>query len=227
MNRSLKTAYSCLIVDDYEIDRLTVLAHVRKYPFIEVAGVYDSAEKALEHLRKEPVKLLFLDIDMPGISGLELRSRFMDIPACIFITAYPDYAVDAFEAAALDFLIKPMNADRFDKAVLRIREYSLGNDIIFIKEGHDKTKVKLHDILYLEALRDYTKIVTPEKKFHVLTTLGNLLNESEFRSFIRIHRSFAVQRHYVKKLDTKTVYLDNISLPLGKTYKANIDTLFQ
>ncbi len=227
------------MVDDYELDRLTILAHLRKHPFIEVAGVYDSGEKAMDHLQKEPVKLLFLDIDMPGISGLELRFRFMDIPACIFITAYPDYAVEAFDAAALDFLIKPISGDRFDKTIQRIREYfeirekadlfehSLGTDTIFIKEGHDKTKVKLHDILYLEALRDYTKIVTPEKKYHVLTTLGNLLNEEEFRSFIRIHRSFAVQKHYVKKLDTKNVYLENISLPLGKTYKNNIETIFQ
>jgi DNA-binding LytR/AlgR family response regulator len=162
----------------------------------------------------------------------------MDIPACIFITAYPDYAVEAFEASALDFLIKPITSDRFEKAIRRVQEFfevrqkaelfehSLGNDTIFIKEGHEKTKVRLHDILYLEALRDYTTIVTPQKKYHVLTTLGNLLNENEFSSFIRIHRSFAVQRHYVRKLDTRTVYLENISLPLGKAYKTDIEKIF-
>ena len=239
MNAALKTSFSCLIADDYEIDRLTVMAHLRKYPFIEIAGTYEKPEKALEHLQQRTVDILFLDIDMPGLSGLELRSRFMEIPACIFITAYPDYAVEAFEAAALDFLIKPITGDRFDRTIQRIREYfdtrqkadlfehSLGQDTIFIKEGHEKTKVRLHDILYLEALRDYTTIVTPQKKYHVLTTLGNLLNETEFQSFIRIHRSFAVQRHYVRKLDTRNVYLDNVSLPLGKAYKTQIETLFQ
>lgn len=214
------------------------MAHLRKYPFITISGTYDNTTKALQHLQQQPVDLLFLDIDMPGLNGLELRSRFMDIPACIFITAYPDYAVEAFDAAALDFLIKPITSDRFEKAIRRVQEFfevrqkaelfehSLGNDTIFIKEGHEKTKVRLHDILYLEALRDYTTIVTPQKKYHVLTTLGNLLNENEFSSFIRIHRSFAVQRHYVRKLDTRTVYLENISLPLGKAYKTDIEKIF-
>ncbi|HET6252847.1 MAG TPA: LytTR family DNA-binding domain-containing protein [Puia sp.] len=238
MSETLKTNLTCLIADDYEIDRLTVVAYLRKYPFIQISGVYDNSQKALEHLQKKPVDILFLDIDMPGLSGLELRSRFMEIQVCIFITAYPDYAVDAFEAAALDLLIKPITGDRFAKTIQRTREYfdlrqkaglfehSLGQDTIFIKEGHEKTKVKLHDILYLEALRDYTTIVTPQRKYHVLTSLGNLLNESEFRSFIRIHRSFAVQRHYVRKLDTRNVYLDDVSLPLGKAYKTDIEKIF-
>jgi DNA-binding LytR/AlgR family response regulator len=238
MSETSKTSLSCLIADDNEIDRLTVIAYLRKYPLIGISGVYDNAHKALEHLLKQPVDILFLDIDMPGLNGLELRSRFMDIHACVFITAYPDYAVDAFEASALDFLIKPITGDRFGKAIQRIREYfdlrqkadlfehSLGQDTIFIKEGHEKTKVRLHDILYLEALRDYTTIVTSQKKYHVLTTIGNLLNENEFRTFVRIHRSFAVQRHYVRKLDTHNVYLDNLSLPLGKAYKTNIEKIF-
>jgi two-component system, LytTR family, response regulator len=238
MSTAFPTNLTCLIADDEEIDRLTVTAHLRKYPFIQIAANCDSARKALEHLQKHPVDILFLDIDMPGISGIELRSRFMDIRACVFITAYPDYAVDAFDAAALDFLIKPITGDRFGKAIQRIREYfdirqkadlfehSLGQDTIFVKEGHEKTKVRLHDILYLEALRDYTTIVTSQKKYHVLATLGNLLNENEFRSFIRIHRSFAVQRHYVQKLDTHNVYLENVSLPLGKAYKSDIEKIF-
>ena len=238
MSATLPTTLTCLVADDYEIDRLTVVAHLRKFPFIQISGVYDNAFKALEHLQKEPVDLLFLDIDMPGLSGLELRNRFMAIRACIFITGYPDYAVEAFDSSALDFLIKPITGDRFGKAIQRVRDYfdlrqkadlfehSLGQDTIFIKEGHEKTKVKLHDILYLEALRDYTTVVTPQKKYHVLTTLGNLLNEGEVRSFIRIHRSFAVQRHYVRKLDTHNVYLDNFSLPLGKAYRTDIEKIF-
>jgi DNA-binding LytR/AlgR family response regulator len=238
MSAASKPSLSCLIADDDEIDRLTVIAHLRKFPFIAIAAACENTQKAVQFLQSNPVDILFLDIDMPGLNGLELRSRFIQIRACIFVTAYPDYAVDAFESAALDFLIKPLTADRFEKAIQRIRDYfdicqkadlfehSLGQDTIFIKEGHEKTKIKLHDILYLEALRDYTTIVTPQRKYHVLTTLGNLLNENGFSSFIRIHRSFAVQRHYVKKLDTRNVYLENISLPLGKAYKSDIEKLF-
>ena len=228
----------CHIVEDEPMASKLLQLYVSKLPVLSLVAVSDNPLHALESLKANPVDLLFLDIDMPGLNGLELRSRFMDIPACIFITAYPDYAVEAFDAAALDFLIKPITGDRFEKAIRRVQEFfevrqkaelfehSLGNDTIFIKEGHEKTKVRLHDILYLEALRDYTTIVTLQKKYHVLTTLGNLLNENEFSSFIRIHRSFAVQRHYVRKLDTRTVYLENISLPLGKAYKTDIEKIF-
>jgi two-component system LytT family response regulator len=238
MSETEKSDLTCLIADDEEIDRLTVTAHLRKYPFIRIAANCDNARQALDFLLASPVDILFLDIDMPGINGIQLRSRFMDIRACVFITSYPDYAVDAFEAAALDFLVKPITGDRFALAIQRIRDYfdirrkadlfehSLGQDTIFIKEGHEKTKIRLHEVLYLEALRDYTAIVTPQRKYHVLTTLGNLLNENEFRSFIRIHRSYAVQRHFVKKLDTRNVYLENISLPLGKAYRSDIEKLF-
>lgn len=238
MSETEKADLTCLIADDDEIDRLTVTAHLRNYPFIRIAASCDNAHQANEFLLTNPVDILFLDIDMPRLNGIELRSRFMDIHACVFITAYPDYAVDAFEAAALDFLVKPITGDRFARAIQRIRDYfdirrkadlfehSLGQDTIFIKEGHEKTKIRLHDVLYLEALRDYTTIVTPQRKYHVLTTLGNLLNEKEFRSFIRIHRSYAVQRHYVKKLDTRYVYLENISLPLGKAYRSDIEKIF-
>jgi DNA-binding LytR/AlgR family response regulator len=204
-----------------------------------VQGVYASAAQALEHLARKTVQLLLLDIDMPGINGIELRLRQPDIPVCIFITSYPDYAVQGFEAAALDFMVKPFTADRFAMAMQRTKEYleikekaglfeySLGYDTVIIKEGYEKTKLRLHDILYLEALKDYTSIVTSQKKYCVLGSLGSMLEESSFQSFIRIHRSYAVQKHYIRKVDTNTVYLSDISLPLGQTFKKNVDSLLQ
>jgi DNA-binding LytR/AlgR family response regulator len=104
-------------------------------------------------------------------------------------------------------------------------EYSLGHDTIFIKQGHEKTKVKLHDILYLEALKDYTGVVTEQKKYCVLGSLGTMLQERSFKSFIRIHRSFAVQKHFIQKVDTNNVYIRKMSLPLGKTFKKNVEDL--
>ncbi len=235
----VKSVYKCLIVDDDEIDRLTVVANLRRYPFIQVRGVYATAAEALVHIAKEPVQLLLLDIGMPDMSGLQLRQELMQVPVCIFITSYPDHAVDAFEAAAFDLVTKPFTQRRFDVVMQRTKEYleikekatlfehALGNDTIFIKEGHEKTKIKLHDVFYLEALKDYTSIVTPQKKYCVLESIGNLLQEESFRSFIRIHRSFAVQKHYIHKVDTRNVYLDKISLPLGKTFRKNVEGLFQ
>lgn len=174
---------------------------------------------------------------MDGISGHELRRRLGEKQACIFITSYPDYALESFELAALDFLVKPIEAERFDKAMERLKTYleivhkaslfetSLGSDAIFIKDGHQQVKIKLHDILYLEALKDYTRIVTPEKKYCVLSILGNLLQEAAFKTFIRIHRSYAVQKHFISKISAQQVFLEDISLPIGRTYKDALNYL--
>jgi two-component system, LytTR family, response regulator len=230
---------NCLIVDDDEIDRLTVLANLRHYPFVQVRGVYASAGEAVAHLSKELVQILFLDVEMPEMSGIDLRMKFLDVPVCIFITSYPDFALEGFEAAAFDYIVKPFTADRFAMAMQRAKdylevkekadlfEYSLGHDTVFIKEGHEKTKIKLHDIVYLEALKDYTSIVTAQKKYCVLASLGNLLLEDNFQSFIRIHRSYAVQKHFIHKVDTRNVYLDKTVLPLGRTFKKDVDELLQ
>jgi two-component system, LytTR family, response regulator len=235
----MEKTFNCVVVDDDEIDRLTVLMNLQKFPFIRMQGAFSSAEEAVTHILKDPVQMILLDIDMPGMSGIELRSRLLNVPVCIFITSYPDYAVESFDAAALDFIVKPFTSERFSQAMQRAKEYleirekadlfeySLGFDTVFIKQGHEKTKVKLHDILYLEALKDYTGIVTAQRKYCVLGSLGTLLQETNFRSFIRIHRSFAVQRHYIRKVDTNNVYVNKTSLPLGKTFKKNIDELLQ
>ncbi len=227
MNRQ----YQCIIVDDDEIDRLTTVSYVKKLVDVQITGIYASAEEALAALNGAVPDIAFLDIDMPGISGLQLRKQLDKIPACIFITAYPDYAVESFELAALDFIVKPLKADRFAKTAERITSYlqlthkahllesTLGADTIFIKNGHEQVKIPLHEVVYLEALKDYTGIITTQKKYCVLTALGNLLKEKAFQQFVRIHRSYAVQKHYITKVAAQEVYVNNISLPVGRTYK--------
>ncbi|HMH22281.1 MAG TPA: LytTR family DNA-binding domain-containing protein [Puia sp.] len=233
----LTKKYTCIILDDNELDRLTVVSHARRVPFLHIAGVFESSAKALEFTQKTPPDVLFLDIDMPGISGLDLRKQLEHIPACIFITSYPEYALESFEAAALDFLVKPLRSERFEKAMGRLKDYleirhkaelldyTLGEDTLFIKDGHNHIKLQLHDIIYLEALKDYTGIITPQKKYCVLTPLGNLLKEKAFQSFIRIHRSYAVQKHFIHKITPKEVMVNNLLLPIGRTYKETLDKL--
>ncbi|HMF69848.1 MAG TPA: LytTR family DNA-binding domain-containing protein, partial [Flavitalea sp.] len=181
--------------------------------------------------------VLFLDIDMPGISGLELRKKLDVVPACIFITSHPEYALEGFEATALDFLVKPIKSERFERAMERLQhfleihskaallDYTLGDDTLFIKDGHDHIKLQLHEIIYLEALKDYTGIVTINKKYCVLSPLGNLLKEKAFKSFIRIHRSYAVQKHFINKITAKAVTVNNLLLPIGRSYKEAVERL--
>jgi two-component system, LytTR family, response regulator len=228
--------YNCIIVDDDEIDRLTVLSFAKKFPALHVTGVFSNAVDALKILEKEKIDILFLDIDMPTLSGIDFRKKAINVPVCIYITAHPEFAVESFELDTLDYIIKPVKLDRFTQTVNRIIEYmelkqkailfesSVGDDIIYIKEGHNQTKVKLHNILYLEGLKDYTKIVTTEKKHFVLTSIGNLLKENHFHNFIRIHRSFAVQKIYVEKKHANELLLNNgILLPIGRSYKDAIN----
>ena len=233
----MQKTYSCFIVDDDEIDRLTTQSFCRHYPFLHIAGVFSDPAAALAAAVKTPPDILFLDIDMEGMSGLELRGQLEHIPACIFITSYPDYAVESFEKAALDFLVKPLKADRFARAMDRLEQYlavqhkaalldhTLGADTIFIKDGHQQIKISLHEIVYLEALKDYTGIVTPGKKYCVLSSLGSLLEQQAFKMFVRIHRSYAVQKNFINRVTAKEVFVNSIALPLGRTYKESLDFL--
>jgi two-component system, LytTR family, response regulator len=233
----MQKTYSCFIVDDDEIDRLTTQSFCKRYPFLQVTGVFGDPVAALEAATRTPPDILLLDIDMESMNGLELRSRLEHIPACIFITSYPDYAVESFEHAALDFLVKPLRAGRFMKAMERLEQYlsvrhkaslldhTLGADTVFIKDGHDQVKISMHEIVYLEALKDYTGIITAGKKYCVLSTLGSLLEQKAFRMFVRIHRSYAVQQHFIDKITAKEVFVNSIALPVGRTYKESLDFL--
>lgn len=224
--------WNCIIVDDQDVDRLTVVSFAKRFEHLNIIGAYASAEEAMEVLGKTKVDILFLDIDMPGSNGVALRKKAMEVPVCIFITGHAEYAVESFELETLDFIVKPLRFERFQRAMQRVDQFleikekanlfelSFGENVIFIKEGSEKSKVNLFDILYLEALKDYTLLVTPQKKHCVWSNLGSLLKQSPFQTFVRIHRSFAIQKPFVKKIMAQEIVLtNNTSLPVGRSYK--------
>jgi two-component system LytT family response regulator len=233
-----RTNYNCIIVDDNELDRLTLVSYVRRYPILQIAGVFESAAQALVYTQKNELPdVLFLDIDMPGMNGLELRKQLGQIPACIFVTSHPEFALEGFETAALDYIVKPLKGDRFAKAMERLDrfleihhkaellDYTLGENTLFIKDGHHHIKLQLHEIIYLEALKDYTGIITPKKKYCVLTPLGNLLKEKAFQTFVRIHRSYAIQKHFIKEISAREIMVNEVLLPIGRSYKESVEKL--
>jgi len=233
----MKKAYTCIIVDDNELDRLTLVSYVRRYSFVQIAGVFESPALALAFVLETPPDILFLDIDMPGMSGLDLRKQLLKIPACIFVTSHPEFALESFDMSALDYLVKPLKADRFARTMERLEhfleihfkaellDYTLGEDTIFIKDGHNHVKLKLYEIVYLEALKDYTGIVTHKKKYCVLTPLGTMLKEKAFQSFIRIHRSYAIQKHFIKEISGREVMVNDTLLPVGRSYKEVVEKI--
>ena len=230
-------SYSYVIVEDNELDRLSLKVFLKSYPDFITIGEYTTAEEALVPIKEKKPHVIFLDIDMGEMSGIALRSQLPEIPVCIFITSHPEYAIDGFEQNALDFLTKPLQKERFEQSILRARQYlqikekatilddNIGTGSIFIKNGHEKIKINTHEILFLEALKDYTKIVTSNKSHFVLSSLSALLLENAFSSFIRIHRSFAVPKHYIKKLKANEVTIDQHTIPIGRSYTMQLQNL--
>lgn len=230
------TPITCIVVDDDEIDRLTTVAFVKQFPSLHLLEVYSSPAEFLAANTSLP-QVLFLDVDMPGMSGLELRKQLMAVPACVFVTAYPDYAVESFELDALDYLVKPLKMERFAMTVQRIQTFidvreralmlshTLGADSIFIKEGYEQIKISLHEVLYLEALKDYTRIVRTGQSHCVLSNLGELLKQPAFQSFTRIHKSYAVQHLHIQKYNSTHVEIAGFTLPIGRAYKTALSHL--
>ena len=229
---------TCIVVDDDEIDQLMIVSFVKRFPHLELIGVFSDAAAAFIFCQENQVEVLFLDVDMPGMGGLELRKKLAAIPVCIFVTAHSGHAVESFELETLDYIVKPLKFDRFSKTIARIDEFAqiktkaflydsnIGGDSIYIKEGHEKTKVSLNEILYLEALKDYTLLVTSQKRHCVFSGLGTLLKENHFQSFVRIHRSFAVPKLSIEKMNSTEVTLVNaIVLPIGRSYRETINGL--
>lgn len=229
---------NCIAIDDKRIDLLTTVSYIKKFPQLQLAGYYDSPEKALKDADFEQVDVLFLDIDMPGINGFEFRKKMDKIPICIFITAFPEHALESFSVETLDFIVKPLRQERFAQAVARLEQFMavhkkaslyesyVGGNYVSIKDGHKEIKVNLHEILYLETFGIYTLVVTQQKSHCVRSSLSNLLKEQCFDRFVRIHKSFAVRKDVVKTTATNQVTLINDTfLPIGRVYKENIRML--
>lgn len=230
--------FDCIIVDDDEMDRLVVQSYAKRFSTLNIVGVFDSAEKALSFLEDNSIDVAFLDIELPGASGLQLRDKALQVPVCVFISSHSESAAQTFELQTLDFIVKPFKFPRFEQMMKRLEEFmeirnkadlfesSIGGDVVYVKTGHDQIKVKLHEIIYLEALKNYTILVTENKRHCVLSNLGELLQDISFKSFLRIHRSFAVQKQFIQKIGSQEIELNSgKNIPIGRSYKENLNLI--
>jgi len=230
--------YTYIIVDDTELDRLTTSAFLSSYQFLEQKGTFSNAFDAMAFLKNSPIDVVFLDIDMPEMSGIDFIRQLENAPTCIFITSHPEFALEGFELDALDYIVKPIQKNRFETCMKRLEDYleitqksklfdiTYGESMIVVKDGYSQSKVNLQEIMYLEALKDYTRIITNDKKYSVRGTIGNLLDSDHFNKFIRIHKSYAVQKIFVKQIKNDLLFVnEKISLPIGRKYKENLSLL--
>lgn len=230
--------YSYIIVDDTEIDRLTTSAFLSNSTFLEQKGSFSTPLEAIEYLKSKKIDVVFLDIDMPEMSGIDFMKSIENSPVCIFITSHPEFALEGFELDALDYILKPIQKTRFETCMKRLEDYleityksklfdiSYGDSMIVVKDGYSQTKVNLQEIIYLEALKDYTRLITKDKKYTVRGTIGNLLETEHFQKFIRIHKSYAIQKLFVQQIKNDCVHInEELLLPIGRKYKENLSLL--
>jgi len=221
-----------IAIDDEPIALEVVRAHAAKVPFLELTATFTDAFKAMDYLQKESVDLIFLDIKMPDISGLEFLKSLNRKPLVIFTTAYTEHAVISFELDAVDYLLKPFSLARFLKACNKANElFQLRNtgvpDHIFIKTGYEQVKVKFEDICYIEAEGNYVNFVLKNSKLLSRMTFTEMENILPKNKFVRIHRSYMVAKSHIDKIERHQVFVNGIYLPVGDSYVQNLASFEQ
>lgn len=222
----------CLIVDDEPLAIKLLQNHIEQMDMLEVAGTCPNAIKAAEVLRSTPVDLLFLDIKMPQLTGIDFLRTLKHPPAVIFTTAYRDYALEGYELDIVDYLLKPVTFDRFFKAVERYFIRSTPKDAgvrtnttpqpeyVFIKTGTRVHRIAIADILYIESLKDYIVVHrTNGEQLSAKYKIGELDEDLKDKPFLRVHRSFIVNLGKVTAFTAQDIEIGNVQLPIGNSYK--------
>jgi DNA-binding LytR/AlgR family response regulator len=221
---------TAIAIDDEPFALEVIKSHASKVPFLELKETFTHAFKAAEYLQNEKIDLLFLDIKMPDITGMEFLKSLPDPPMTIFTTAYPQHAVQGFELNAIDYLLKPFSLSRFLNACNKAQElYLLRNShdpsFIYIKSGHEQIRVNLPDILYIASAGNYVNFILSESKVLSRLSMQEALAILPEEKFIRIHRSYIIAIHKIEKTDYRHVWINNIPIPVGKSYEGRLQIL--
>ncbi|PUZ29402.1 DNA-binding response regulator [Chitinophaga parva] len=223
---------TCIIVDDEPVARKVLREFVDQVPFLELVGEFESAIKAKSFIDLNLTDLMFLDIEMPKLSGLEyLNTANGDLPLVIITTAYPKYAIDGYALDIIDYLLKPIAFKRFLKAVQKCKDYKDLKELatghvppsyLFIKGDKRLEKVELVDILYAESLGNYVKVVTPKKEIITYLTLKSIEEQLPSADFIKIHQSFVVNFSKIEFIEGNQVRIKNQSLPISRNFRQKL-----
>lgn len=220
---------NCIIVDDDFASRKILKQMVQLVPSLELLAVCESAVEAVQTLKDEPVDLIFLDINMPEMTGLELIDSLRDKPQIILITGNEKHAAEAFEMDVADYVLKPVEKSRFlkavDKAQSRFNQFSGVKDAkeyIFVKKDGLIIKVLLKSIVNIEAMADYITIHTDKGKYHALSTMHGIEARLPKSEFVRIHRSHIINLQKLDSIEEGTAVLGDKMIPIGNTYKQRL-----
>ncbi len=221
---------TCIIIDDDKLFQTIMEGLINKTPHLDLKGIFENALDASKFLRNTHVDIIFLDVEMPFMSGLEFIKTLKDQPQIILVTGNKDYALDAFEYNVTDYLLKPVdNYQRFLDAVKKAENnisnkesYTAKDEYIFVKVGTAKIKLNVTEINYIEAFGDYIKIYTSDQVHVVYTTLKSFLSELNREEFIQTHRSYIVRLDKVEAIEGNTIAVAGKKLALSRTFKESI-----
>lgn len=225
---------TCLIVEDEPLAAEVLEDYVSMVPFLESAGVSDDAIFALEILQKKKIDLIFLDIHLPKLKGIDFIKALTDPPKIIITSAYQDYALQGYELNVSDYLLKPVEFNRFISAVTKAREQievsrlknmpHAGTDrpFLFFNVGKKKVKIFLDEILYIESLKEYIKLVSRSKTILTKFQLGQTEELLQNRNFLRVHRSFIVAKNKIDAFTATDIEIEGKLIPIGRSYKDQV-----
>jgi DNA-binding LytR/AlgR family response regulator len=231
----MSAKYNCIIVDDEIAAREILESHLSKFNNITICGSCKNAIEAFSVLNNQTIDLIFLDINMPEISGLSFAKSINKNIKVIFTTAYREYALDGFDLQAVDYLLKPISFERFSQAVskflgdnslLEVKEETEinvdKNEFIFVRADRKMIKIDFDEILYIESLSDYIKIVTPQKTVVTRETISSIEAKLPNNYFIRTHRSFIISIAKIESFTNEFIEIHKNAIPISRSYKKNV-----
>ncbi|WP_415329365.1 LytR/AlgR family response regulator transcription factor [Chryseobacterium sp. MMS23-Vi53] len=220
----------CIIVDDEPLAISLLESYVQEIPFLELVFSTENPIEALEFIQNNESDLVFLDIQMPELTGINFMKILGDKQKYILTTAYSEYALEGYEHNIVDYLLKPISFERFYKSALRAQERFTFNENreeshFFVKSSGQQHRINFEDIFYVESIKDYVNIKTSEQEYIVLDTLKSMEQQLSEISFVRIHKSFIINLNQIKSFDSKKVILfSDQEIPIGESYRNNFLT---
>lgn len=224
--------YKCLIVDDEPLAREAIEIQLENYSNFIVAGKCSNAIEAFAAIKNDKIDLIFLDIQMPGITGIDFLNTIKNPPEVIFTTAYSEYALDGFELDVVDYLLKPISDDRFMKAIDKfyrkfnneIHPAETGTSVtvqehILIRAERKTFRIALSEILYVESLKDYVKVYTKTENYITKMNIGKMCGELPSAKFVRVHKSYIINIDNLSSYDSAAVWIEKKIIPIGNTYR--------